>query len=246
MKYVFVLAGCCLFVPIASIACAQSAPAKKNTATKKTNPAFAVIEEDPSLPRVLILGDSISIGYTLPLRKQLEGKANVVRPATNCAYSRNGVKHIGKWLGDRPWDVIHFNFGLHDLKHVVEGAKIVPLGTEGCHRLETEAGYEANLRKLVAKLKNSGAELIWCSTSPVPPGARGRIPGDEKRYNQIAATVMQENGIAINDLHKMATGRLNEIQKKADVHFTPAGSQELARMLAPLILEKLSAIAARQ
>ena len=47
-------------------------------------PEFAPVVDDPALPRVLIIGDSISIGYTLPLRAALDGIANVHRPPTNC------------------------------------------------------------------------------------------------------------------------------------------------------------------
>lgn len=216
-------------------------PQKKAQQKKRRNPAFVAVEEDPALPRVLLLGDSISIGYTVPLRKELAGKANLVRPAMNCQYSKVGIGKLDEWLGDKPWDVIHFNFGLHDIKHVVKGAQLVSLDAEGCHRLETEAGYEANMREIVAKLKKTGATLIWCSTTAVPVGAKGRIPGDEVRYNEIARRVMEENGVAINDLYKMATPRLDEIQRDADVHFTKAGSQELAEMLAPLILENVKA-----
>lgn len=245
------LAGLLLvsFVPVASAqvttdqsqktTSGKAAQPQKNPQQKRRNPAFVPVEEDPALPRVLLLGDSISIGYTLPLREELSGKANLVRPAMNCQYSKNGIGKLDKWLGDKPWDVIHFNFGLHDIKHVIEGSQLVSLDTEGCHRLETEEGYEANMREIVAKLKKTGAALIWCSTTPVPDGAKGRIPGDAARYNEIARRVMEENDVAINDLFKMATPRLDEIQRKADVHFTKAGSQELAKMLAPLIIEKL-------
>ena len=230
-----------LFVSVANaqVTDASATPPKTQKKSKKQRPAFAAVEEDPSLPRVLLLGDSISIGYTLPLRKQLEGKANLIRPPVNCQYSKFGVGNVEKWLGEKPWDVIHFNFGLHDIKHVVEGAKIVALGTEGSHRLETEARYEANLRELVAKLKKTDATLIWCSTTPVPEGAKGRIPGDEVRYNEIARRVMEDNKIEINDLYKMATPRIGEIQRKADVHFLPAGSAELATMLLPKIIEAI-------
>ena len=48
-------------------------------AQEKNDPAFAPVTDDPKLPRVLLIGDSISIGYTIPVRKLLEGKANVHR-----------------------------------------------------------------------------------------------------------------------------------------------------------------------
>ena len=71
---------------------------------------FQPITDDPSLPRVLIIGDSISIGYTLPLRAALKGVANVHRPPTNCAHTWRGLEKIDEWLGDGKWDLIHFNW----------------------------------------------------------------------------------------------------------------------------------------
>jgi len=64
---------------------------------RKPSPAFAKIEDEPGLPRVLIIGDSISIGYTLDVRALLKGKANVtaspptaVPPRTASKTSRPG------------------------------------------------------------------------------------------------------------------------------------------------------------
>src|SRR5262245_27701093 len=74
------------------------------------------IEDKPGLPRVLLIGDSISIGYTLPARKALDGKANVHRISANAGTSAKTLKNLDKWLGNGKWDVIHINVGLHDIK----------------------------------------------------------------------------------------------------------------------------------
>lgn len=73
------------------------------------------VEIDPNLPKVLILGDSISMGYTNMVRDGLKGKANVVRPKDNCGDTVIGLRELDAWLGDKDWDVIHFNWGLWDL-----------------------------------------------------------------------------------------------------------------------------------
>ncbi len=79
---------------------------------------------DPKLPNVLIIGDSISIGYYKDLVTLLQGKANVYRPNTNCGDTNKGVANIDTWLGDRKWDLIHFNFGLHDFCYRHPDAKV--------------------------------------------------------------------------------------------------------------------------
>ena len=64
---------------VMSAAFAQEPKAKAQKA-KAANPAFAPVQDVAGLPRVLVIGDSISIGYTIPLREALQGKANVHRP----------------------------------------------------------------------------------------------------------------------------------------------------------------------
>ena len=166
---------------------------KKKAAKKAPNPVYAPIKDDPSLPRVLLIGDSISIGYTLPVRALLKGQANVHRPPTNCGPTIRGLAQIDAWIGKSKWDVIHFNWGLHDLKYMgPNGKNLAEPGDEGSHQQVPPAEYEKNLRKLVARLKETGASLIWCSTTPVPEGAKGRVVGDSAKYNEAAAKVMKE------------------------------------------------------
>jgi lysophospholipase L1-like esterase len=202
-------------------------------AQKRPDPALAPIEDVPGLPRVLLVGDSISIGYTLPTRKLLDGKANVHRIPTNGGPTTRGLQQLDRWLGDSTWDVIHFNFGLHDLKHADPKGGLVE-ASDGPRQVELDA-YRDNLRAIVRRLKATGATLIWCTTTPVPPGAKGRVPGDEVAYNAVAAEVMKDEEVAINDLHAFAAARLAEIGRPADVHYTTAGSAVLATEVAARI-----------
>ena len=73
------------------------------------------------LPCVLMIGDSISSGYTFPTRVLLKGKVNVPRISTNGGPTIRGLVQIDSWLGDGKWDVIHFNWGLHDLTFMPHG-----------------------------------------------------------------------------------------------------------------------------
>lgn len=59
-----------------------------------------------------LIGDSISIGYMLAAGQALSGEGHVLRPTTNCEPTTRGLESLERWLGDRKWDVIHFNFGV--------------------------------------------------------------------------------------------------------------------------------------
>ena len=204
---------------------------------------FKQIEDVEGLPRVLLIGDSISIGYTLQVRELLKGKANVHRPPVNCAATIHGLKGLDAWLAiggkDKKWDVIHFNWGLHDLKY---------MGPDGENLADPKAGtskqqvgpeaYEKNLRELVKRLRKTGARLIWRNTTPVPEGARGRVPGHAAEYNEIAARVMKEMKVEIHDLYAFAKKNAAKIQRKADVHYTREGSMKLAKEVVKVLAIK--------
>jgi acetyl esterase len=220
-----------------------SKPVSSAKKRSKVNPVFAPIEDDPSLPRVLLIGDSISIGYTLPVRKLLTGKVNVHRIPTNARHTGIGLENINKWLGDGRWDVIHFNWGLHDLCYRSTDAKTPGRKDKVNGRLDlTFEEYQQNLLKLVKILKATGAELIWASTTPVPEGEPGRFKGDEIKYNKAAGKIMKENGVMINDLYAHVLPKLSQLQlPNGNVHFTDEGYNYLAEQVAASILKALGA-----
>lgn len=218
---------------------AFGAEAKKNSTAKAKapSPVLAAITDTPGLPRVLLIGDSISMGYTLPVRAKLAGQANVHRPPVNCGDTARGVASLDQWLGTGKWDVIHFNFGLHDLKYLdAKGQLAAPDQGKQVHTL---AQYEANLRAFVARLKPTGAKLIYATTTPVPAGSQGRVADDAVKYNAVAVRVMREAGVAINDLHAFVVPRLAELQRPANVHFTDAGSARLADEVVAAVVRQL-------
>jgi acyl-CoA thioesterase-1 len=182
------------------------------------------------LPRVLIIGDSISIGYTPSVQKRLKQQANIHRIPVNGGNTSFGLKNLSRWLGDEKWDVIHFNFGLHDARFDSPGKQQV-----------APADYEKNLREIVKRLQATGAKLIWCSTTPVPPGELkpARQFDDVAVYNRIAAKVMNENGITINDLNAFIQPQVGKYQNPQDVHFSAEGSEFLARQVASAIQAQL-------
>jgi acyl-CoA thioesterase-1 len=110
--------------------------------------------------------------------------------------SAAGLKKLNYWLGTNAWQVIHFNFGLHDLKYTTKDGQYVK-ADQGTQVANPEA-YEKNLRKMVVRLKKSGAALVWASTTPVPANTPGRVEADEKIYNRVAEKVMNENHIQIH------------------------------------------------
>jgi lysophospholipase L1-like esterase len=184
--------------------------------------AWDYVQDDPKLPRVLLIGDSVSRGYTLAVRKALAGQANVHRAPENCGPTANGLKKLDIWLDGGKWDVIHFNFGIHD-------------------RATPPADYEQRLETIVSKLKATGAKVIWASTTPIPPdtkdGPKATAAIIEK--NEIAARIMQKNGVAIDDLFTFISPQVPKVQNPKDVHFNSEGYDLLGGKVAEAIQAEL-------
>lgn len=192
--------------------------------------AAQLASADAGLPKVLLLGDSISIGYTPLVVEGMKDRVSVSRPKANCGNTQAGLANLDKWIEGGPWDVIHFNWGLHDLcyrnpeskeqghRDKVKGTLSVPLPE-----------YEKNLETLVERLKATGATLIFATTTVVPEGEAGRFAGDDVKYNEVAVRVMKKHGVAIDDLHALTKGFGPELfVGPGNVHFTKEGSQKLA------------------
>jgi lysophospholipase L1-like esterase len=176
--------------------------------------AWDFVQDDPKLPRVLLIGDSVSRGYTLAVRKALAGKANVHRAPENCGPTANGVKKIEAWLGEGRWDVIHFNFGIHD--------RATPI-----------ADYQQRLDQLIVRMKQTRAKLVWASTTPIPDDLpKKQTAASIIERNDAAAVVMKKHGVAIDDLFTAITPQLAALQNPNDVHFNAAGYDFLAQEVA--------------
>lgn len=185
--------------------------------------AWDYVKDAPSLPRVLLIGDSVSRGYTLAVRKALDGRVNVHRAPENCGPTANGLKKLDIWLGDGRWDVIHFNFGIHD-------------------RRTPPAEYEQRLETIIARLKKTGARLVWASTTPVPPDTKDgpSVSAAIVERNAIAARVMAKHGVAIDDLYTFIAPQVARVQNPKDCHFKNEGYDLLGKQVADSIAAELA------
>ncbi len=193
---------------------------KRDKIAGKSN-AWDFVKDDPKLTRVLLIGDSVSRGYTQPTRKVLAGKANVHRAPANCGPTASGLKNLDVWLGEGKWDVIHFNFGIHD-------------------RATPAADYVKRLEEIVGRLEKTGAKIIWTSTTPIPDDpAHKQTAASIIEKNALAAEVMKKHGIPTDDLFTAITPHLAKLQNPNDVHFTGEGYDFLGTQVGEAILGQL-------
>ena len=164
------------------------------------------------IPKVLVLGDSIysqpAINAAAILKGRVELKFASMQPG-EVRNTTNALTRLDELLGDEHWDLIHFNFGLGDLVYRVPGMKtfrVLPAKAGGI-RATNAVSYENNLRTLVNRLKATGSKLIWASTTPIRHSTTGLFQmGSEIEYNTIAAKVMTEQDVPINDMYNHVVG----------------------------------------
>ena len=202
----------------------------------------AVMRED--LPKVFLIGDSISCGYTNAVMELLRDVCNVRRAPDNCGDTRRGLQALEAWIGSVKWDIIHFNWGLHDLCYRHPESKVYGNRDKVRGKISVPIeDYRQNLEELVKRLLKITPHLIWASTTYVPDGEAGRYQGDEIRYNEAAAGIMARYAVPVNDLHSLTASFGPEMFTcPGDVHFSDEGYKVIARQVETSIRCALEAV----
>jgi|UniRef100_UPI003782E678 lysophospholipase L1-like esterase len=180
------------------------------------------------LPRVLLIGDSVTQGYGPDVEKQLAGRAYVARLATSrCVGDPVLHAEVAAMLGAETFDVIHFNNGLHGIGAVSEKeyAEFLPQ-------------FIAHIRKLAPK-----AKLIWASSTP--SHVNGKFEQTDarnenvKERNSIAAEIMGKEDIPVDDLYGLMIGYPECCADS--LHYNAAGKAMQGAQVAGEILNLLPA-----
>ena len=161
---------------------------------------------------ILLIGDSITTGYSAAVRKALP-QYEVLNVPCGAKYTRNGLNKIDSWLAARPkWKLITFNHGMWDL------ATVYGISVEE---------YKKNLTVIAQKIKATGAPVLFFTTTYVPANVENRPMGSEIRYNEVALEVMKEVGIPVHDLNYNSKV-IASLMLPNDIHFTAEGCSKLA------------------
>jgi hypothetical protein len=193
-------------------------------------------------PRILIIGDSISIGYTPFVKESLTMKADVFHNPGNARHTGNGLKKIEKWVGDEKWDIIQFNWGLWDLcyRHPDSNYQGNRDKVNGKITYSIDE-YASNLDSIVTILRSiTKAKLIFVTSSYVPENEAGRFEDDAIRYNDAAKKIMKKHSVVVNDIYEQSVSIHQEFGKGPDdVHYTKQGYKELGELVVDFLNTEL-------
>ena len=186
--------------------------------------AYHLTDAKKSLPRVLLVGDSICQGYQGKVAAKLEGKANVTYWASSyCVTSPGYLRLLAFYLDEAEYDVVHFNNGLHSCETTIA---------------DYAKAYRAALRLI--KKKQPKAKIVWASSTPI--NAKDARAGKVSQLNAAARRAAESVGdVAANDLYSLA----DPLDRKAywvdTHHYTDAGYE----LLASQVVEKVVAACAK-
>ena len=186
---------------------------------------------------IVLIGDSIRMGYQETVRKELADSADVWGPEQNGGTSENVLAHLDEWVIRCHPDVLHINCGLHDLKKEFgQDTAAVPLSR-----------YADNVRTILTRVKTeTESTVVWALTTPVNQDwhhknkSFDRFERDVILYNAAATDICRELDILINDLFATVTsaGR-DDLLLPDGVHFKPEGCALLGRRVADCVINTL-------
>ena len=209
----------------AAIAVLPAAAAQKGHLEDATSQPAA---KTSSLPEILLIGDSIRMGYCAAVAEALRGKAEVKWPAANCQSSQNILIQLVRWRGlvASP-KVVQFNCGHWD----------AACWDGDADALTTVDEYARNVRMIIRRIRRywPEAKIVFATTTPMNPngklGGNPRTTESIRRYNAAAVAVAQAEGVAVNDLFAI-TEKWSTAEYADYCHFTKPAAKRLGGIVA--------------
>jgi lysophospholipase L1-like esterase len=195
-------------------------------------------QQKSTLPKVVLVGDSIRIGYAPIVAKTLDGKAEVVTPGNVVGDSAWLTKNLDDFIIKHKPDLVHFNVGLHDLKFS---------RTAKTYQIDLDT-YEKNLDGIVTRLKKeTKATLVFASSTPIDDERHAkrkagfdRFEKDVKRYNDVALRVMRKHKVIVHDLHFLVHhAGADKLLDSDGTHYTKDGKARLAEAVSDCVVRHL-------
>lgn len=189
------------------------------------------------MKNVLLIGDSIRMGYDKAIQKSLEGKANVYYPDDNCRFASYLLRYIHEYKGlakDNRIDVLHWNAGLWDCLRLFEEEPHTPIEV-----------YTYYIERLCIRIKKifPEAKVIFATSTSVLSEKMGknfkRYNEDIEKYNKAAIEVVKKYGFEINDLYAVSITLPEEAHSDAVHYYTPMGTKAFTNQVLSYVVPAL-------
>lgn len=176
-----------------------------------------------TVKNVLLIGDSIRMGYDKAVKSTLEGKANVYFPDENCRFAAYVLRCIHEYKGlieNGTVDVLHWNAGLWDCLRLFEEDPHTPIDI-----------YAYYIERICVRIKKifPDAKVVFATSTKVLSEKMSknfkRYNEEIEKYNEAAVAVVIKYGFAVNDLYALSKTLPEEAHSDAVHYYTPAGTK---------------------
>ena len=195
------------------------------------------MEELGQMKNLLLIGDSIRMGYDKSVKKTLEGKANVIFPDENCRFASYVLRHFHEYLNDikgEDIDVIHWNAGLWDCLRLFEEEPQTPIDV-----------YAYYIERICLRIKKicPNARVIFATSTKVLSEKMSkdfkRYNEEIEKYNETAVKIVGKYGFKVNDLYALSVTLPEEVHSDAVHYYTPAGTEAFTNQVLSFVVPEL-------
>lgn len=189
------------------------------------------------MKNLLLIGDSIRVGYDKSVKKSLEGRANVLFPEENCRFASYLLRNFHEYLvdvGGENIDVIHWNAGLWDCLRLFEEEPHTPI--------EVYAYYIERLCIRIKKLCPNAHVIFATSTKVISEKMSKdffRYNEDIEKYNEVASEIVKKYGFEIDDLYELSETLPEEAHSDAVHYYTPVGTEAFTNQVLSYVVPAL-------
>ncbi len=181
------------------------------------------------MKNVLLIGDSIRMGYDKAVKATLDGIANVYYPEENCRFAAYVLRYLHEYkalLNGEEVDILHWNAGLWDNLRLLGEDVHTPIDI-----------YRYYIDRICARIQKvfPNATVIFATSTQV---LSEKMSADFKRYNEeieeynkAASEIAARYGFAINDLYAVSAALPEEAHSDPVHYYTPMGTEVLTNQV---------------
>ncbi len=189
------------------------------------------------MKNLLLIGDSIRLGYDKSVKKTLEGKANVFFPKENCRFASYVLRYFHEYLaqaGTDDMDVIHWNTGLWDCLRLFEEEPHTPIDV-----------YAYYIDRICVRIRKfcPNAKVVFATSTSVLSEEMGkdfkRYNEEIEAYNKAAVEVVKKYGFEVNDLYAVSTTLPKEAHSDPVHYYTKTGTEAFTNQVLSVVVPYL-------
>lgn len=193
------------------------------------------------MKKILLIGDSIRMGYDKYVAMALEGQAEVYYPAENCRFTQYVLRHFQDWVKESGFgedtDLVHWNVGLWDVLELFDDEPITPVDW-----------YEQYIHRICRRIRQlcPKAKVVFATSTPIHTAwyeekrhTFFRTNENIRAYNAAAVRAVREHGFGVNDLYGLLENAPEDWFSDRTHYYTEDATRTITNRVLDVIREQI-------